>query len=130
MLTGVSLAVPGQRGFSQDLAAGARSRADGQAAPALLAQPLPRALARDDGAWPGGDTLLSRSIRNTLGPIPMANGNEAIIREFIAERIDKTRTSTGSVDLPCVGVFELEGGKIKAWRDYSDMATYTNAVSP
>jgi len=46
----------------------------------------------------------------------------------IAERIDKTKTSQGDVDLPCVGVFEMEAGKIKMWRDYFDMATYTNAM--
>ena len=46
----------------------------------------------------------------------------------IAERIDKTKTSAGDVDLPCVGVFEMAEGKIKIWRDYFDMATYTNAM--
>ncbi len=46
----------------------------------------------------------------------------------IAERIDRTKTTAGDVDLPCVGVFELEAGKIKLWRDYFDMATYTNAM--
>ncbi|MGR8948332.1 MAG: nuclear transport factor 2 family protein [Gammaproteobacteria bacterium] len=47
----------------------------------------------------------------------------------IAERLDKTKTSAGDVDLPCVGVFEMCDGKIKEWRDYFDMATYTNAIS-
>jgi len=46
----------------------------------------------------------------------------------IAERLDKTKTSAGDVDLPCVGVFEMAEGKIKVWRDYFDMATYTNAM--
>ena len=32
----------------------------------------------------------------------------------IAERIDRTRAGDRSVDLPCGGVFEMEGGKIKA----------------
>ncbi len=41
-----------------------------------------------------------------------------------AERLDRTKASTGSVDLPCLGVFELENGKIKLWRDYFDMTTY------
>ena len=47
----------------------------------------------------------------------------------IAERLDRTRAGDKSVDLPCVGVFELEGGKIKVWRDYFDLATYGNAMS-
>jgi limonene-1,2-epoxide hydrolase len=28
-----------------------------------------------------------------------------------------------------VGVFELEHGKIKAWRDYFDLSTYTQAMT-
>ena len=46
-----------------------------------------------------------------------------------AERLDRTRAGDKSVDLPCVGVFELEDGKIKVWRDYFDLATYGNAMS-
>ena len=47
----------------------------------------------------------------------------------IAERLDRTRAGDKSVDLPCVGVFELEGGKIKVWRDYFDLSTYGKAMS-
>lgn len=46
-----------------------------------------------------------------------------------AERVDRTVAGGKSIDLPVVGVFELEGGKIKAWRDYFDLATYTRAMS-
>jgi limonene-1,2-epoxide hydrolase len=46
----------------------------------------------------------------------------------IAERVDRTRLGAIAVDLPCCGVFEIEAGKIKVWRDYFDMATYTRAV--
>jgi limonene-1,2-epoxide hydrolase len=46
-----------------------------------------------------------------------------------AERLDRTRSGDKSVDLPCVGVFELEDGKIKVWRDYFDFATYGNAMA-
>jgi limonene-1,2-epoxide hydrolase len=47
----------------------------------------------------------------------------------IAERIDRTRAGDKAVDLPCTGVFELENGKIKEWRDYFDFATYQRAMS-
>ncbi|HTO52996.1 MAG TPA: limonene-1,2-epoxide hydrolase family protein [Myxococcota bacterium] len=47
----------------------------------------------------------------------------------IAERVDRIRAGGKSVDLPCVGVFELEGGKIKRWRDYFDLATYQRAMT-
>jgi limonene-1,2-epoxide hydrolase len=42
----------------------------------------------------------------------------------VAERLDRTKTSLGDVDLPCTGVFEMEGGKIKVWRDYFDLAQF------
>jgi limonene-1,2-epoxide hydrolase len=46
----------------------------------------------------------------------------------VAERVDRTRTTQGDVDLPCVGVFEMQDGKIRCWRDYFDMNTYLSAM--
>lgn len=46
----------------------------------------------------------------------------------MAERTDRTRLGEKSVELPCCGVFEMRDGKIKAWRDYFDLATYTRAL--
>lgn len=46
----------------------------------------------------------------------------------IVERLDRTRVGDKPVDLPCCGVFEMSGGKIKVWRDYFDLATYTRAL--
>jgi limonene-1,2-epoxide hydrolase len=40
----------------------------------------------------------------------MSSGNVVI-----AERLDRTRAGDKSVDLPVVGVFEMEGGKIKVY---------------
>jgi limonene-1,2-epoxide hydrolase len=45
-----------------------------------------------------------------------------------AERLDRTRTAKGDVDLPCCGVFEMQDGKIKVWRDYFDLGTYMKAM--
>ncbi|MEZ5551809.1 MAG: SgcJ/EcaC family oxidoreductase [Pseudomonadales bacterium] len=45
-----------------------------------------------------------------------------------AERLDRTRTTKGDVDLPCVGVFEMQDGKIHVWRDYFDIGTYMKAM--
>lgn len=45
-----------------------------------------------------------------------------------AERLDKTKLGDKSVDLPCFGLFEMENGKIKVWRDYFDLGTYMNAL--
>ncbi len=44
------------------------------------------------------------------------------------ERIDKTKTTQGDVDLPCFGVFEMADGKISVWRDYFDMNTFMSAM--
>jgi limonene-1,2-epoxide hydrolase len=46
----------------------------------------------------------------------------------MVERVDRTRLGDKQVDLPCCGVFEMSGGKIKVWRDYFDLATYTRAA--
>ena len=46
----------------------------------------------------------------------------------VAERLDRTKTSLGDVDLPCTGVFEMEAGKIKVWRDYFDLNTFMSAM--
>ena len=47
----------------------------------------------------------------------------------IAERLDRTVAGEKGVDLPCTGVFEMENGKIKVWRDYFDLTTYMKAMS-
>ena len=47
----------------------------------------------------------------------------------VAERVDRTKAGDKSVDLPCVGVFEMQNGKIKVWRDYFDMGTYAKSMS-
>jgi limonene-1,2-epoxide hydrolase len=47
----------------------------------------------------------------------------------MVERLDRTRAGTKGVDLPCTGVFEMERGKIKVWRDYFDLGTYTRALA-
>lgn len=46
----------------------------------------------------------------------------------MVERVDRTLAEDKSVALPCVGVFEMEDGKIKRWRDYFDMQTYLDEL--
>ncbi len=41
------------------------------------------------------------------------------------ERIDRFEMGSKKVELPVAGVFEIEGSKIKACRDYFDMAAWT-----
>ncbi|HKI75215.1 MAG TPA: limonene-1,2-epoxide hydrolase family protein [Pseudomonadales bacterium] len=46
----------------------------------------------------------------------------------VAERIDHIDMGDKHADLPCVGVFEMSGGKIRVWRDYFDLNTYMKAL--
>lgn len=45
-----------------------------------------------------------------------------------AERVDRIVAEVKQIDLPVAGVFEVEGDRIRAWRDYFDLATYTRAM--
>ena len=54
-----------------------------------------------------------------------ANGNVVF-----AERLDRTDADGRHVDLPCTGVFEFDGERIRIWRDYFDMGTYARAMAP
>jgi limonene-1,2-epoxide hydrolase len=42
----------------------------------------------------------------------------------LTERIDRFTMSGKEIALPVAGVFELRNGKIAAWRDYFDFATW------
>jgi len=44
------------------------------------------------------------------------------------ERVDSFIVNGRPVVVPVAGVFEISGGKIKAWRDYFDLATYMNQI--
>lgn len=54
----------------------------------------------------------------------LADGDSVMV-----ERLDKTVVAGSPVNLPCFGYFELSDGKIKLWRDYFDLATYTTALT-
>lgn len=47
----------------------------------------------------------------------------------MAERLDRIWIGDKSIDLPCCGVFLLDDGKIRMWRDYFDLATYARAIA-
>ena len=44
------------------------------------------------------------------------------------ERTDRFLINGNWLELPVMGVFELDNGKIKAWRDYFDMALFSNQM--
>ena len=45
------------------------------------------------------------------------------------ERVDRFLIAGKKVELKVAGVFEIANGKIVAWRDYFDMASYTRQAS-
>lgn len=48
----------------------------------------------------------------------LAEGNTVVL-----ERLDRHLLATGWVELPVVGIFEVNGGLITLYRDYFDLAT-------
>ncbi|MEZ5492233.1 MAG: limonene-1,2-epoxide hydrolase family protein [Gammaproteobacteria bacterium] len=54
----------------------------------------------------------------------VADGDRVMV-----ERLDKTVVASQPVNLPCVGVFEMENGQIKVWRDYFDLNTYLEQLN-
>lgn len=54
-----------------------------------------------------------------------ASGNKVL-----TERIDNFEMPGGkNISLPVMGTFEVEDGKIKAWRDYFDLATFASQMA-
>ena len=44
------------------------------------------------------------------------------------ERVDRFKIGDKLVAIPVTGVFEVRAGKIAAWRDYFDLATWQNQL--
>jgi len=79
------------------------------------------------------------AIRKTIeGFIGMADQIEFVVKHtsenasgvVMNERVDRFHLKDGGkwVEAQVMGVFELEGGKIKAWRDYFDLAGFTGQM--
>ena len=47
----------------------------------------------------------------------------------LTERVDRFIGGDKTVELPVMGIFEVRGGKIAAWRDYFDLAAWTRQMS-
>jgi limonene-1,2-epoxide hydrolase len=45
------------------------------------------------------------------------------------ERLDRFKINGQWLELPIAGVFKVRGGKIVLWRDYFDMATYSDQLN-
>ncbi|HUY22423.1 MAG TPA: limonene-1,2-epoxide hydrolase family protein [Acidimicrobiales bacterium] len=47
----------------------------------------------------------------------------------LTERVDRFVSPERTVSLPVMGTFEVEGGRIKAWRDYFDLNQFMSQLS-
>lgn len=45
------------------------------------------------------------------------------------ERVDRFNVNGKAVEIPVMGVFELQDGKITAWRDYFDLAMFQSQMA-
>jgi limonene-1,2-epoxide hydrolase len=108
-------------------------------------------------AWPRGDIdeLMSFFAPDAVYhniPVPAVRGAAAIREAFLGfarlmdsieivnlhvasaggvvftERVDRFRWKGKSLELPVAGVFEVQGGKITAHRDYFDYRTWLDAT--
>jgi limonene-1,2-epoxide hydrolase len=81
----------------------------------------------------------TEAIRKTIeGFVGMADQIEFVVKHqtendrgvVMNERVDRFHMKADGrwVEAPVMGVFELEGGKIKAWRDYFDLAGFTGQM--
>ncbi|HZT66855.1 MAG TPA: GNAT family N-acetyltransferase [Acidimicrobiales bacterium] len=79
-----------------------------------------------------------KAIEATVaGFMAMGGRVEVDIRQLVAEgaivaveRVDHFESVDRTISLPMVGVFEVANGKITAWRDYFDAASWASVGSP
>ena len=68
-------------------------------------------------------------VEGFLAPAETVNWEIVHIAEagdtVLAERIDRFVIGGKEVVLPCNGAYDFKDGRIAAWRDYFDMATWT-----
>lgn len=80
----------------------------------------------------GRDNILNL-LRFILAPAQKVEfeirGIAAAGNTVFTERIDRFEMNGKRVELPVTGVFEVEGDKIRAWRDYFDLATWTKQAT-
>jgi limonene-1,2-epoxide hydrolase len=81
-----------------------------------------------------GKSAIKTILQQILVPTTWAEWETLNMAEVgdvvLTERVDRFDIAGKRVELPVAGVFEIEGGKIRAWRDYFDMATWTRQTAP
>ncbi len=60
---------------------------------------------------------------------PILNIGENKEGAVFTERLDRFEINGKWVEIPVMGIFELENGKITGWRDYFDLPTISNQLN-
>lgn len=87
--------------------------------------------------WPPatGRAEVRKVIDGFFGGMNMTSANFEVLNQVAAgnlvmnERVDYLTIGGKKVALPVAGVFEIENGKIKSWRDYFDVETFNKALA-
>lgn len=82
---------------------------------------------------PGEAIAFNRNFAERFGIAAIRVENLAVAEtgnKVLTERVDHLLDAKGStlVSLPVMGVFEIEHGKIMAWRDYFDTQGFASSV--
>jgi limonene-1,2-epoxide hydrolase len=64
--------------------------------------------------------LIERTVGIDFQLLEIAIGADG--KSVLTERMDRLHFPSGVVDIPIMGVFKVEQGRIAHWRDYSDSA--------
>jgi len=80
-----------------------------------------------------GHDAIGATLRGFLEPASAAEFDLRAIAEVggvvLTERVDRFTIDGKSIELPVMGAFEVDGrGKIRAWRDYFDLAQFTKQM--
>ena len=125
-----TVAEPGPAGAIVNQFIAALERRDVDAALALVA---------DDIVYdnvPMGAVTGADGVRAALGPFISGAGavEWLVFRQaewgglVMNERLDRFKIADKWVEIPVAGLFEVVNGKIALWRDYFDLATFTNQL--
>ena len=81
-----------------------------------------------------GHDGLAKTLSGFLAPASMVEwqvlSQWGFDRTVVNERLDRFKIGDGWLELPIAGVFEIDDNdKIKLWRDYFDIGSYTRQFS-
>ena len=83
-----------------------------------------------------GKEMIRKTIEGFLG---MSKGIEFVVHHtaenlatgvVMNERTDRFRVGDKWIEARVMGVFEIRGGRIAAWRDYFDLAEFQRQLAP